>query len=102
MTTCFYDGLAESYHLLFEDWYRTLTRQAAILGPLLQAHTSLHPLKILDCACGIGTQALGFAAMGHRVVASGGNQPGARGSRSAFSQNRFLRLGHDLITGNSR
>jgi cyclopropane fatty-acyl-phospholipid synthase-like methyltransferase len=31
---------------------------------------STHPLKILDCACGIGTQSLGLAAMGHQVVAS--------------------------------
>jgi 2-polyprenyl-3-methyl-5-hydroxy-6-metoxy-1,4-benzoquinol methylase len=27
-------------------------------------------LKILDCACGIGTQALGLAAFGHQVIAS--------------------------------
>jgi glycine/sarcosine N-methyltransferase len=29
-----------------------------------------HPLKILDCACGIGTQALGLAGFGHHVTAS--------------------------------
>jgi SAM-dependent methyltransferase len=29
-----------------------------------------HPLKILDCACGIGTQALGLAGFGHQITAS--------------------------------
>jgi SAM-dependent methyltransferase len=66
----FYDALAENYHLIFEDWERTIERQAKILGALLEAELSAHPLRILDCACGIGTQSIGFAAMGHQVVAS--------------------------------
>ena len=66
----FYDALAENYHLIFEDWERTIERQAKILGALLEAELSAHPLRILDCACGIGTQSIGFAAMGHHVVAS--------------------------------
>jgi len=66
----FYDALAEDYHLIFEDWERTIERQTKILGALLEAEVSAHPLKILDCACGIGTQSIGFAAMGHQVVAS--------------------------------
>jgi SAM-dependent methyltransferase len=66
----FYESLADWYHLLFEDWDRTIERQGKILGGLLASRFSGHPLRILDCACGIGTQALGFAALGHRVVAS--------------------------------
>jgi SAM-dependent methyltransferase len=66
----FYEALADSYHLIFDDWDSAIERQARILGPLLTSQTSVFPLKILDCACGIGTQAIGFAAMGHRVVAS--------------------------------
>lgn len=66
----FYEALAEHYHLIFEDWDSTIERQAAILGGLLASQTSVYPLKVLDCACGIGTQAIGFAAMGHHVVAS--------------------------------
>jgi 2-polyprenyl-3-methyl-5-hydroxy-6-metoxy-1,4-benzoquinol methylase len=66
----FYEALADHYHLIFDDWDRAIERQAKILNPLLTSQTSVHPLKILDCACGIGTQAIGFAAMGHHVVAS--------------------------------
>jgi SAM-dependent methyltransferase len=66
----FYEALAEDYHLIFEDWERTIERQAKILVALLEAELSAHPLKILDCACGIGTQSIGFAAMGHQVMAS--------------------------------
>jgi glycine/sarcosine N-methyltransferase len=66
----FYEALADHYHLIFDDWDKTIERQAGILNPLLAAQGCGHPLKVLDCACGIGTQALGFANLGHRVVAS--------------------------------
>ena len=66
----FYESLADHYHQIFDDWDRTIERQAKILNPLLGAQMRRHPLKILDFACGIGTQALGFASFGHRVVAS--------------------------------
>jgi glycine/sarcosine N-methyltransferase len=36
----------------------------------MAAHLPYHPLKILDCACGIGTQALGIALNGHKVTGS--------------------------------
>ncbi len=67
---CFYELLADHFHLIFDDWDKSIERQARILNPLLVAQGCGHPLKILDCACGIGTQALGFATFGHRVVAS--------------------------------
>jgi SAM-dependent methyltransferase len=66
----FYDSLADHYHLIFDDWNKAIERQARILNPLLVAHLQSSSLKILDCACGIGTQALGFATLGHQVVAS--------------------------------
>jgi 2-polyprenyl-3-methyl-5-hydroxy-6-metoxy-1,4-benzoquinol methylase len=66
----FYDPLAEHYHLIFEDWNKAIERQARILNPLLAEYLPGHPLKILDFACGIGTQALGFAGFGHQVTAS--------------------------------
>ncbi len=66
----FYDDLAEHYHLIFEDWDMSIERQALILGPLLEQYVGRSGLRILDCACGIGTQALGLAQMGHGFVAS--------------------------------
>jgi glycine/sarcosine N-methyltransferase len=68
--SAFYDSLAAHYHLLFEDWNQTIARQARVLDHVLAAHTPHPSLKILDCACGIGTQALGLASLGHQVVAS--------------------------------
>jgi len=69
-TAGFYDDLAEHYHLIFEDWSRSIERQAGVLGPLLENKLARGPLKILDCACGIGTQAIGMAQRGHTVIAS--------------------------------
>jgi glycine/sarcosine N-methyltransferase len=66
----FYEPLATYYHLIFEDWDKAIERQAKILDAVLARHIARRPLKILDCACGIGTQALGLAALGHQVVAS--------------------------------
>ncbi len=66
----FYDELAESYHLIFEDWDRSITTQAAVIGPLLERYTGQVSPYVLDCACGIGTQTLGLAQRGHIVVGS--------------------------------
>ena len=60
----FYDDLADHYHLIFEDWNRSIENQAAILGPLLEKHTDQAIPHVLDCACGIGTQTLGLANKG--------------------------------------
>jgi SAM-dependent methyltransferase len=69
-TLDFYEDLAEYYHLIFDDWNEAIERQAGILNPILLAEISHSSLKVLDCACGIGTQSMGFAKSGHRVVAS--------------------------------
>jgi SAM-dependent methyltransferase len=69
-TVGFYDPLAEHYHLIFENWDESIERQAGVLDALLASQFGDGPLRILDCACGIGTQALGFASRGHQVVAS--------------------------------
>lgn len=68
--SAFYDELADYYHLIFEDWDRSIARQATILGGLLSRQLGAGPLNVLDCACGIGTQAIGLAQLGHHVVAS--------------------------------
>ncbi len=66
----FYEELAEVYHLQFEDWEGAIRRQAKVLDALLRAEGLGSGLRILDCTCGIGTQALGFAALGHTVTGS--------------------------------
>ena len=64
----FYDELAPSYHLIFGDWKRTVQKQAQVLDTLIRLRKpgSL-PLSVLDCSCGIGTQAIGLALRGYRV-----------------------------------
>lgn len=66
----FYDRLAPFHHLIFQDWEASIERQAAALDGIIRERWGAGPLAILDVACGIGTQALGLAALGHRVTAS--------------------------------
>src|SRR5258708_27724271 len=66
----FYEALAEHYHLLFEDWNQSIERQGKALNAILHSMLRRSPLKILDCAFGIGTQAIGFAQARHQGVAS--------------------------------
>jgi glycine/sarcosine N-methyltransferase len=66
----FYDDLAQWYHLIFEDWNRSIDNQGAILGAILERHTGKNSAYVLDCACGIGTQTIGLAHRGHIVVGS--------------------------------
>jgi SAM-dependent methyltransferase len=63
-----YDELASHYHLIFESWEASMERQAAVLGPVLEQECGPPKMtRVLDCACGIGTQALGLAKLGFRV-----------------------------------
>ncbi len=67
----FYDEFASHYHLIFDDWDASMTRQAAAISSILQRErASGVGLNVLDCTCGIGTQSLGLAKLGYRVTGS--------------------------------
>ncbi len=66
----FYDQLAHDYHLIFRDWDASMAYQAEVLDGILRAGLGTGPHRVLDCSCGIGTQAIGLALGGHRVVAA--------------------------------
>jgi SAM-dependent methyltransferase len=67
----FYDEFASHYHLIFEDWEASMTRQAEAISSILQRETGSDTgLNVLDCACGIGTQSLGLAKLGYHVTGS--------------------------------
>ncbi|MFE0518310.1 class I SAM-dependent methyltransferase [Streptomyces sp. NPDC058954] len=55
---------------MFADWEASIARQAGVLDGLLRGELGSGPHHLLDCACGIGTQAIGLARAGHRVVGS--------------------------------
>ena len=64
----FYDQLAESYHLIFENWDQSMARQATALDGILQQRWGLARCTLLDAAAGIGTQSLGLVARDYRVI----------------------------------
>lgn len=70
ITQTFYDNLASQYDQLFADWHATTKEQALLLDRLFAAQGFDRSTRILDCACGIGTQAIGLAALGYHVTAS--------------------------------
>ena len=70
ITQTFYDNMAPQYDKLFLDWQATTHEQAVILNKLFVDNGFDKTARILDCACGIGTQAIGLAALGYTVTAS--------------------------------
>jgi SAM-dependent methyltransferase len=66
----FYDDLAAHYTDIFADWSTSVPRQAEILDRLIQAQGDTPPLRLLDCTCGVGTQAIGLALRGYMVQAT--------------------------------
>lgn len=84
----FYDCLADEYHLIFGSWDEEMKRQGGVLDSLLRSETGRGSLSILDCSCGIGTQAMGLALLGHRLTAtdlSPRSVERARGGAERFS-----------------
>ncbi|MFN8372419.1 MAG: class I SAM-dependent methyltransferase [Anaerolineae bacterium] len=91
----FYDELAQHYTLIFQEWDTSVQRQGEVLDKFIRAHftpsasalpeldadedTPTEPItapfnaadvRVLDCACGIGTQAIGLALHGYQVHAT--------------------------------
>ena len=62
--------MASQYDKLFLDWQAATHEQATILNRILIDSGYDKTAEILDCACGIGTQAIGLAALGYTVTAS--------------------------------
>jgi SAM-dependent methyltransferase len=77
----FYDGLARDYEVVYGgEWERAVGQQGDALDRLIR--TSIPDARsVLDCACGIGTQVIGLADRGYRVV-------GTDLSRGAIDQAR--------------
>ncbi|MFB7655916.1 MULTISPECIES: class I SAM-dependent methyltransferase [unclassified Streptomyces] len=84
----FYDELADDYHLIYSDWDASIRRQGDALDTLMGQERA----TVLDCSCGIGTQAIGLAMRGHRVTGTDiSPRAAARAAREAASRGLSLR-----------
>lgn len=66
----FYDSMASHYDKLFLDWQATTHEQAEILDRIFRQMGFDTNARVLDCACGIGTQSVGLAALGYQITGS--------------------------------
>jgi len=65
----FYDELAADYHLVYADWDAGMVRQGKALDTLIRAESGTGvPVSVLDCSCGIGTQAIALGLCGYQVT----------------------------------
>jgi glycine/sarcosine N-methyltransferase len=69
-TNPFYDDLAADYHLVYADWPASVRRQGRALARFIREQAGPAAHTVLDCACGIGTQAIGLALEGFSVRGS--------------------------------
>lgn len=64
-----YDEFAAYYDQIFEDWEASMARQSTVFAGILERECGdRQPIRVLDCACGIGTQSLGLAMKGFDVT----------------------------------
>jgi len=70
ITQVFYDNLASQYDKFYLDWQTATHEEAEFLSELFKSNGFDYTARILDCACGIGTQAIGLACLGYPVTAS--------------------------------
>ncbi len=87
ITQNFYDNLASQYDKLFQDWQATTQEQAIILDRLFVGNGFDKSARILDCACGIGTQAIGLATLGYNMTASDISEGALTEARERAAQN---------------
>lgn len=68
MTDSYYDQLAPFYKYIYRDWESSVGKQAAVLDQVIQEYFGDKVGRILDAACGIGTQAIGLAELGYQIT----------------------------------
>jgi glycine/sarcosine N-methyltransferase len=62
-----YDSIADVYANYYPDYEKAVRSQGSALAQVLRKHTSCSVERVLDCSCGIGTQAIGLALNGVAV-----------------------------------
>ena len=103
----FYDRLARDYHLIYADWNAAIESQARAIDRIVRCEVGAPPLDLLDCACGIGTQAIGLALRGYRLHATDLSRPAlqrarrearSRGAQLTFAQADLRDLGRSVAS----
>lgn len=96
-TQHFYDGMSESYHLIYEDWKRTVSSQGQFWDRWIRSRLNRpgsSKIRLLDASCGIGTQSLGLARHGFDVTATDLSPDSvARAKREAEAMGLSLQFG---------
>jgi glycine/sarcosine N-methyltransferase len=90
----FYDEVADDYHLIFTNWDESVDLQGRFIASLLGGH-GLATGAVLDCSCGIGTQAIGLAKAGYAVTATDISPASVqRCAREASARGLLIRTSH--------
>jgi SAM-dependent methyltransferase len=66
----FYNQMAETYHFTAGRYEERIQAEWPILQRIVANTLGDGVLRVLDCACGVGTQLLGLAQYGHQAVGS--------------------------------
>jgi hypothetical protein len=64
----FYERLARDYDLIYPDWAAAIASQSRAIDRIIHGLGKTPPLDLPDCACGIGTQSIGLALLGYRLL----------------------------------
>lgn len=89
----FYDNLAASYQFIFADWQQAVYKQADNLSNLLHTLGETPSSTLLDCTCGIGTQAIGLASKGYQIH---GTDLSPRAIEQARENAQKFELSHEI------
>jgi SAM-dependent methyltransferase len=71
MTKEYYNKLAQYYKYIYQDWDKSVVKQADDIDSMIREFFGQETRgRLLDVSCGIGTQAIGLAELGYAVTAS--------------------------------
>jgi 2-polyprenyl-3-methyl-5-hydroxy-6-metoxy-1,4-benzoquinol methylase len=86
---------------------RPSNRSRRAIDRIVRSEVAAPPLALLDCACGIGTQAIGLALRGYRLHATDLSRPAlqrarrearSRGAQLTFAQADLRDLGRSVAS----
>jgi ubiquinone/menaquinone biosynthesis C-methylase UbiE len=91
----FYNDLAQYYHLIYSNWDQSIDNQGQRISAVIKKHWGKTNNTVLDCTCGIGTQALGLARIGYSVTGSDLSDNAIKRARAEASK-RKLKTGFSV------